>query len=89
MGDNGGLIASAPCLDALNLHLKSEMLKTNLVVDTKCSSNFELFANVFPPIKPSHIEENEFCVWPFIVIMVGTRHEKRQGSQGKVQLVEL
>lgn len=65
------------------------MLKTNLVVDTKCSSNFELFANVFPPIKPSHIEENEFCVWPFIVIMVGTRHEKRQGSQGKVQLVEL
>ena len=81
MGDNGGLIASAPCLDALNLHLKSEMLKTNLVVDTKCSNNFELFANVFPPIKPSHIKEDEFCVWLFIVIMVGKRQEKRQGSQ--------
>ena len=42
-----------------------------------------------PPMKPSHIEEDEFCVWPFIVNMVGKRQEKIQGSQAKVALVEL
>ena len=75
------MIASALSLDALNIHLKSKMLKTNLVVDTKYSGNFELFTNASPTHKPSHTEKDEFCVLSFNVIMAGKRQDQRQGSR--------